>query len=232
MEKSEKILNKVLNSLSRMPEENERIAYMLYYLNHLLKTKETLFLTKEQIPERGLTHDAWTDKEVFFINDLSQEERYDTRYDQYGEDICALLFYPVREGEEYLGLLVSSGKDAHSKEEEQMTPLKSGEQTIGVTVKQTTIEVPAHHFSSEDIALLDQVVPLLMKAVYPENKPTLKHPVEEEEPLEKHLETEEAHSSENSVKEKPLENISEEEQESSILKSTMHKMKQFFGNKH
>jgi len=200
MEKSEKIFNKVLNSLYRMAEEKERMEYMLYYINRLLKTEETLFLNKQQIPKRGLARYAWQHRESFFVNELSEDDRYDETYDNYGNDIQALLFYPVLYKEEYIGLLVCTGKEAYTKTEEQMTPLKSGDKTIGVTVKQATVKVPAHHFASEDIELLDTVLPSLMKAM--------------------HLEKDEASEK------------SKEDNNNSLLKNTVNKMKQFFGNKH
>ena len=209
MEKSEKMLKKVLDTLSHMSDEKEKIDYILYYLNRLLKAEKTLFLNKRQIPKRGLTKKAWQDREGFFVNYLTEDVRYDKTSDNYGEEIHSLLFYPVVHQGSNIGLLVSVGKNSYTVIEDKMTPLKSGEQTIGVTVKQVSVEIPAHEFTSSDLSLLNELLPILIKAVYPdseEKRENINETISEEEEMEEY-------------------------EKESILKSTVNKMKQFFGNK-
>ena len=209
MKKNKKILDKVLTTLSHMQSETERMDYMLYYVNRLLNAEDTRFLTKHQIPKRGLTKHAWQARKSFFVNNIRQDDRYDKNADSYGENIDALLFYPIQYEEEYIGLLVSLGKESYDTTEEKMIPLKSGDQTIGVTVKQIETHISAHQFTPEDIIFLNELLPILIKAVYP--RETAISEKREETLISNELNEKEKHN---------------------ILKNTFYKMKQFFGNKY
>ncbi len=207
MNKNESILIKSLNTVQTIQKENERIDYILYVLKRLINAEKTLFFIKQQIPKRGLARYAWQNRTPFYINNIKKDERFNPKYDSYCENIYAALYYPVKYNDSHVGMIIGIGKEGYTTTQEQIVPLKSGDRTIGVTVKQATVDVPPEQFSQEDIATLDQVLPHFLEVHYGTSETKQSLPNKEAITTEENMGTEE---------------------KSSILEAAVNKMKKLF----
>jgi len=117
-----------------------------------------------EIKKGGLLSVSLSSKKPLICNDVTSDGRYKAEVDNFKDlDIGAVLFYPLVEENELKGILICWGKKAYDTIEESMEPLRSGQQTIGVTIKKKKIHHEAIEFDRKSIDLLDQAMPKILE---------------------------------------------------------------------
>lgn len=101
------------------------------------------------------------------IPDISRENHFNPSSDNPENlKIKSLLTYPLEFEGKKMAIVVLWGLEGHVEEEERLVPLKSGSETIGVTVKKEKVEYPERIMTEEDIEKIEFILGDFSKRIY------------------------------------------------------------------
>jgi len=116
---------------------------------------------------KGILAESCRKGDPIVIPDISQEKHFNPSLDNPENlDIKSLLTYPMEFEGKKIAIVVLWGLKSHIEEEERLVPLKSGSETIGVTVKKEKVEYPERILTQEDIKKIEFILGDLPRKIY------------------------------------------------------------------
>ena len=123
--------------------------------------------TVKNDPEKGIIAQSCMENKAYVLSDLSEEKRFDPASDNpQNLKITSILTYPLEYKEKKMAIVVAWGRENYSVQEERLVPLKSGSETIGVTVVKDHIEHSERVLTQSDIEKLTLLLEGLSKTMY------------------------------------------------------------------
>ncbi len=149
---------------------DEGTEYIETRLTKALKADHVLFLYDANIrpvdvvENGGLFNEALQEQKALICNDVENDPRYEPIVDNPDDlELHALLIYPLIDHGSVVGLVMAWGLKGRERIIEEMVPLRSGGEAIGVTVKKRKKRIPPTTFGEEQTAYLDRVMPRLLE---------------------------------------------------------------------